>query len=417
MARMAPRVTLVSNGHGEDALGAALARELRMQRPELEVVAFPLVGLGTSYLDAGIAISGPTGALPSAGLTLHAWDNLYADLRAGWLALTARQVAHLARLRTHILLIVGDLWAQLLASSVRAPARFVYQPLVSILQAGDGRADPPLHRLAMERITVPEQALLRARADRVYVRDAPTAAWLQERGVPHAVALGNPAVDAVAGDAPDAPPAHGAAGGTRRPGERVRTDVPRLALLPGSRGHALRALAVMLDVVGRLGAGGSTAPAVAWAHADPPAVPGWTWRGASGPGAQIGILERSGVRVRVLARDVAGALRGARIALATSGTATEQAAAAGVPVVSFPVPPEHTGRFLDGQKRLLGGALTVVQAHPEAVVDASLGLLRDDRAHALAARVGRERMGPPGGTRAIVRDLLEHAERLGVLAE
>ena len=41
---VAPATLLVSNGHAEDLISAALARELRRRLPEVPVLALPLVG-------------------------------------------------------------------------------------------------------------------------------------------------------------------------------------------------------------------------------------------------------------------------------------------------------------------------------------------------------------------------------------
>ena len=384
-------LVIVSNGHGEDAIGAALARELHRLAPDLSLVAYPLVGAGRAYEDAPVALTGPRQELPSAGLTVHTLDNLIADLRAGWLPMTGRQLVDLARMRADALLVVGDLYAQLLAATVRAPARFVVQPLVSVRQAGAER--PPLHRIAMERFTLLERWLLARRADRVYARDEPTAAWLREHGVASAVFLGQPAMDAVAEVTPGALPATAGA-------------FLRLALLPGSREHANRSLAVMLGAVERLDA----VATVAWARSAPPDVPGWAWSPADAPGAR-GRLERGSRSVLLTDRDLVPALDGAQLALATTGTAAEQAAAAGLPVLSFPVPPEHTRAFLAGQRRLLGPALTVVPTAPDAVAAAVRELAADPVRYRDAARAGRERMGGPGGTRAIARDLVERLGR------
>jgi uncharacterized protein (TIGR03492 family) len=111
------------------------------------------------------------------------------------------------------------------------------------------------------------------------------------------------------------------------------------------------------------------------------------------------------------------ALDSARIAFGTTGTATEQAAAVGVPVVSFPVPPEHTPGFLVGQKRLLGDALEVVDPEPGAVAHAARRWLDDPDRWARAAAAGRDRMGGPGGTRAIAADVLAEARRRGAIRD
>lgn len=99
-------------------------------------------------------------------------------------------------------------------------------------------------------------------------------------------------------------------------------------------------------------------------------------------------------------------LGAADLVLSTSGTASEQAAALGRPVVAFPVPPSYTGAFLANQRRLLGEALTVSSAEPAALAAALSELWRDPARYAAAAAAGRDRMGPPGGVRAIAEDIL-----------
>ncbi|MBZ4241284.1 hypothetical protein LAN32_22920, partial [Mycobacterium tuberculosis] len=79
---VAPATLLVSNGHAEDLIGAALARELRRRLPEVPVLALPLVGGGGAYAGAA-AVGGPLLTLPSGGFPFGSLDNLRADLRAG----------------------------------------------------------------------------------------------------------------------------------------------------------------------------------------------------------------------------------------------------------------------------------------------------------------------------------------------
>ena len=58
------RVTLLSNGHGEDVVGSLLARAFLALEPTLTVQAFPTVGTGAAYEALGIPILGPRRALP-----------------------------------------------------------------------------------------------------------------------------------------------------------------------------------------------------------------------------------------------------------------------------------------------------------------------------------------------------------------
>ena len=72
-------------------------------------------------------------------------------------------------------------------------------------------------------------------------------------------------------------------------------------------------------------------------------------------------------------------LEGSRICLGLAGTANEQAAGLGRPVVAFPGPgAQFTSKFLAAQKRLLGDAL-VAAAGPEAAGQAILNILSDPK--------------------------------------
>ncbi len=381
---------VVANGHGEDAIAAALLVELRTRLADWRFVAFPVVGVGTAFEELDVPILGPRRRLPADGLTLHHPSLLWADLRAGLLAVSVRQVRVLWDGRADAVLVVGDVYAQCLAGLLRGARRFVVQPLVSVrLAEGGGRV--PWNRAFMERIRAPERALLR-RAEAVYPRDEATAAWLRERGVGAARFLGNPMMDGLVGRS---------LGGSR-PGAT-------LALLPGSRAYAERALQAMAAGMEALADAGTPCVGwVAWTRGDPPPPPaGWTREGV---GDHAG-WRRGDLRLGFVAHRFRDVLASADAVLGTSGTAQEQAAGLGLPVVAFPVEPAYGRAFLANQKRLLGGALQVVGPAPAAVAAGLRRALHDPEVRAAARRDGPERLGPPGGTAAIAADV---AARLSV---
>jgi len=109
-------------------------------------------------------------------------------------------------------------------------------------------------------------------------------------------------------------------------------------------------------------------------------------------------------------------LASASVVVGTAGTANEQAAGRGLPVVAFPVPPDYSRAFLVNQERLLGGAMRVVDPLPEAVARAVLAAGPGSAHQTTAARVGPERMGGPGGTSALVDDLGDWLHGLSLAA-
>jgi uncharacterized protein (TIGR03492 family) len=374
------RLWLLSNGHAEDLMGAALLARIEPGLPGWRFVALPLVGAGRAYDGGAAEVVGPRRPLPSAGLTVHHPALAWRDLRAGLLSVTWSQLRTARAGHADATLVVGDVYAQTVARLVGAAQRFVVQPLVSVhMSAGSGR----WNRAFMERFLAPELWLLRG-AEAVYPRDDATADWLRDRGVA-ARFLGNPMMDGLDGRRLDPWP-----------------DVPTLALLPGSRDHAFAAVATMVRALERLGDEGSTlAGAVAWTHGEPPARPaGWSLEAGAWPG-----WRRGGVRLAWVAGRFADVLRTADAALGTTGTAQEQAAGLGLPVVSFSVPPALGASFLANQARLLGAALEVVAADPAAIAAGVRRALFDPRRRAAARLTGPSRLGGPGGGAAIAADV------------
>lgn len=381
------RLLIISNGHGEDFIAARLSQALRAKLPDLDMAAMPLVGEGLQLERAGVPLVGPRRRLPSDGFTLHHPALLWRDLRAGLLTLTLTQAAFLARYQASHVLVVGDIYAQLHASLVRAPRR-VLQPLVSVHHAVGAGATRPL-RYFMERFRAPEMLLLR-RAAKVYCRDAATADYLRERGVANSAYLGNPMMDGL-----DAEP-------LRLPNQaEERSSV--IALLPGSRDQARASVTLMIEALERTpGVHGL----VAWTHGDtPPLRPGWELESMSVPGVVAAWLRRDGQRLWWVKGRFAAVLASAEAVLGTAGTANEQAVGMGLPVIAFPMPPLFGVAYMKNQARLLGGGLLECDAEASAVAAQLQRVLADGSYRSAARRAGAERMGAPGASQALADDL------------
>ena len=101
----------ISNGHAEDLIGAALAREVRALEAG-PLLALPLVAEGKAY--AGMAeVVGPLLTLPSGGFPFGSLENLRADVRAGLLTTSVRQWFAARKLagRVRRVVVVGDTYA------------------------------------------------------------------------------------------------------------------------------------------------------------------------------------------------------------------------------------------------------------------------------------------------------------------
>lgn len=376
------RITLLSNGHGEDAVGVLLARAFLTASPALELQAFPTVGRGSAYEALNLPILGPRREMPSGGWMMHTASAFWADVRAGFLPMTAAQAQALRRLETDILVVVGDVYALLLGTLVRTPARFYVQTLVSAHLRTQSRPN----RYFMERISAPERFLMRRAAHHSYLRDALTADALKRYGLAVS-APGNPMLDALAYEALplELPP-----------------QAPVVALLPGTRHYRDDALRTMLETLQNWP---EAVGLIAWTGAALPDVPGWRWlEVAANIWRGRGPHPLSHV---YLCKDCfSGVLHAAQLVLGTAGTANEQAAALGRPLVSFPVLPLYSVNFVENQKRLLGDALRVCPREPALLAGALRELWRSKVDYEHASQTGRARMGAAGGSAAIVCDIL-----------
>ena len=400
---VAPATLLVSNGHAEDLIGAALARELRRREPDRPLLALPLVGEGHAYAGAA-QVGGPLLTLPSGGFPFGSLDNLRADLRAGlvdkslgqWVAAHRRghEVGRVVVVGDTYALAVGTLAARRIpggAARPRLPLVHV-QPLVSVLYGEGMTLSGHLRELNAlgANVFMPWELALGRRAWRVYTRDAASARHLARRGV-NAAYRGSFAMDVLGAPERDLSP--------------LLNALPVLALLPGQRGDAQTSLPVMLDAAHALP---ETQALVAWprSFAEVPPLPGWTLEER---GESRLLASRGEARVWLLRGSFSAILHAAAasggVALGTAGTANEQAAGLGVPVVGFPTAgPQYVPGFAARQAQLLGAALTLTPPDAAAVAHAVRGLLGGPR-RARAVQDGQQRIGRAGALVQIASEL------------
>lgn len=375
-------ILILSNGHGEDAVGSRIARALIRKQPNIAVLAYPTVGDGAAYTTSAIRLHGSRTQMPSGGLTFGSPRLLWRDLRAGLPMQIGRQLRELRATRVSTVVTVGDVWAEILGSFPRAQSRHAVQTLVtSATEEGGTRFGMHTFR---DRFTLLERSVLRMRYQSVFVRDEATMRRLGAAGIRNVQAPGNPMLDGLEASplAWDAPR-------------------PRVALLPGTRAWAASSLPLMCDALARLPAAYG---AVAWAGNETPEPPtGWTQ-----DQVEPGILRwrKGAAEVRLYPDHFAHILAWADVVLGTSGTAQEQAVGVGVPVLTFAHGSGFTTSFLAKQRRLLGDAIEIVPAAAEAVAAALAALLADPVERERRAEIGRQRMGRPGGSDAIADAIL-----------
>ncbi len=405
------KLLCISNGHGEDGIAVRILKQLRRMPGAPTLAALPIVGEGRAYEKAGIAIQGPTQAMPSGGFIYMDRYQLWRDLQGGLVGLT------LAQLKT------ARQWAKsggkILAVGDIVPLAIAWQSGGDYCFVGTAKSEyylrddtqrltgrPPLEGWSGS-VYVPWERWLmaRPRCQRAFVRDQLTADLLQKRGVP-ALYPGNPMMD----DLDTSADKLARLTATFAPASAVLT----LALLPGSRApeafdnwqRMVSAIASVMDTFGdrqiRLLA--ALAPALNLAaFKDVLLDAGWQ----PVAGESLTFQRNNGVLV-LTTHAFAECLHLADAAIATAGTATEQAVGLGKPVVTFPgAGPQFTYAFAESQSRLLGQSILLL-GQPSETGAALQACLADGPRLQRIAENGRRRMGLPGAARAIALTLHQH---------
>ncbi|HZG38026.1 MAG TPA: lipid-A-disaccharide synthase-related protein [Nodosilinea sp.] len=402
------KLLCISNGHGEDGIAVRILKQLRQLPGAPSLAALPIVGEGRAYEKAGIAIYGPTQAMPSGGFIYMDRYQLWRDLQGGLVGLT------LAQLKT------ARQWAKsggkILAVGDIVPLAIAWQSGADYSFIGTAKSEYYIrdehHRLPGRpflegwsgSVYVPWERWLMTRpcCRGVFVRDQLTADILQKRGV-SARYPGNPMMDDLATRADTLTKLTA----TFAPAAARLT----LALLPGSRApeafdnwqRMVGAIAAVMETFGdrqiRLLAALTPSLNLA-AFKDVLLDAGWQPVAGEYPTFQRG----NGVLV-LTTNAFSECLHLADAALATAGTATEQAVGLGKPVITFPGPgPQFTYAFAEAQSRLLGPSVMVLHQPSEAGT-ALRDCLADGPRLQQIAENGRRRMGSPGAAGAIAKAL------------
>lgn len=366
------RVLLVSNGAGEDAIATRVAGHFE----RLEADALPLVGLGQAYRER-CTVVGPVRQFASEGLVRESAGNLFGDLGQGLLAHHFRQWRFLRSLRGRYsaVVAVGDLFPVIMAGLAGL------RPLIFV-----GTAKSVWHH-AYSRL---ELWLLGWFTRACLTRDEPTAEQLRAAGLT-AEWVGNAMMDELSATDLELP----------------LVGLPGLAIFPGSREATYQDFPRLMQCYQDLvGSGCQVQALVGLASTIDPerlaaTCPDWTYRPEGS--RLVGRLERQGFAPVLFCRGALGdLLASCQVALGQAGTANEQAAGAGLPVVAWAEGGEaRLGWYRSRQKGLLGDALKVVE--PEAVVDELRTLFLDADERQRRGRIGRQRMGPPGGAQRMAQ--------------
>ena len=372
------RFLLISNGNGEDAIGAEIVRRL----PGSAMVdAYPMIGSANAY--AGICpIIGPRATLASEG-----WRNVKGSLRRDIATGGLRTVPPALRFLRSVVgrydrvIVVGDM-VGVLAGYATGHRAMIY---LDVYKTGAARLYSNLERWVIKRA-----------CRTVFCRAANLAHTLQRLGVDARMA-GNVMMDTIP------------RGGYDALSRRRRSQA--VTLLPGSRALTGESFALQVDALRSLPE--ALRPDIFLAVAggvnvDELASLAGLRRTAmlSGEPADLGELADNELSINMARGSAMGDLLAVSdVVLSQAGTATVQALGLGKPVITVVNPRDRRSRFNDEQM-LFGEARTVVPAEALALGAALQRLLTNDEERGRLGALGRERIGGPGALDAILAELL-----------
>ena len=373
------RYLVISNGHGEDAIAAAVVARLPKT---IAVEAYPMIGSGNAY--AGVCpVVGPRATLASEG-----WRNVKGSLRrdiaTGGLGTVPPALSFLRKVvgKYDRVVVVGDM-VGVIAGFLTGHRGFYY---LDVYKTGSARL-----------YSGPERWVIKQACKTVFCRADNLANSLGEMGV-DARSAGNVMMDAIPYGDYDA--------------KSRRSRPLAVTLLPGSRAltaesfalqvNALRALPAELRPDMFLAVAGSI-------NVDDMAKKAGLKRTSilSTEPSDLGELSDGELTIHMARGGAMGnLLTESDLVLSQAGTATVQALGLGKPVITFINPRDRRSRFTDEQA-LFGEARTVVDAETPAITAALRRLLSDDEERRRLANIGRQRIGGPGAMVAIVDALTE----------
>ena len=358
------KLLFISNGHGEDLVAAEIIKRLA---GKAEISVLPIVGQGQAFEELKAKILGPRKKLPSGGFSLRNLLYLFKDISSGLIGSTLKQIRLLRKLKNNfdLTVAIGDIVPIIGARFIKAPYFFI----------GVNKTD--YYKWFGFHYTAWEKLLLRRSALKVYVRDKLTETNLKTRGikVPQAEYVGNPLMDCFT-----------------LPKQRIReSDTKIIGFLPGTRSDAHLNMQDFEKIITEI---------IKLKNSDY----GLKFITATTLDKIPAYMENM---------PFGAVLANSDLIIGLSGTGNEQAAGAGVPLISFyGRGSQYTEKFAKAQKQLLGDALHLIsESDPLSIAAEVWHLLRNPAALKRMSQAGRQRMGKSGAADIISEHIKQLIQR------
>jgi uncharacterized protein (TIGR03492 family) len=367
------RLLVISNGIGEDSIGAEIVRRLPRS---IVAEAYPTLGDGQAY--RGVCpIVGPRARLASEGSRVNK-GTLRKDIAAGGLRTIPPALRFLRAQRTAYdsFLVVGDFIgvAACWLSGIRG---IVY---LDVYNTGYGR-----------RYYLGEKLVMRRVCRTVFCRSPILSDQLKPLGI-DARAAGNVMMDAMAAGDYDA--------------ARRRLRLKAVTLLPGSRAATVGNFALQIDALALLPEGSRPDIFVAVADGVGPndlaqAANLFLHVPQGREQSDLGRLSGRGLHVHLARGALKPLVEASDLVLSQAGTATVQALGLGRPVITFARETDRMQRFTD-ENRLFGEARIIVPAQAPRIAAEVERLLGDQAERKRLGELAKTRIGGPGVIDSII---------------
>ncbi|MFW6034674.1 MAG: lipid-A-disaccharide synthase-related protein [Halanaerobiales bacterium] len=379
---MTNNILLISNGHGEDVIGAKLLQNLIKRNQNINIKVLPIVGLGSVYNSLDVQLIGPRKKMPSGGLLRFNFENMKNDFKAGLLGLTLSQIKTLkkAKANTGLVIVVGDIYILLLAGL------FVNKDIIFLPTAKSEYING--HYWI-------ENLIMKKYANIVLPRDKKTEKAMRKAGI-NATYVGNAMMDCF---------------DIKQAEFGLDKEKITVGILPGSREEAYVNMKQVFKVIEELEDKAETGFNYITAMAsnlsvlkliDMVQTTDWTYQASPAESRENGVelivnSPSNKSKVEIIYHHFGDVLDKSDIFIGLAGTANEQAAGMGKPVVAFPVnDTQFTEKFAKAQKSLLRGSVSLVENNPEIIAETIINIINNKEMYRRMSTAGKKRMGEPG---------------------
>jgi len=385
-------IMVVSNGHGEDLMAANLIQSLlKKEKNNLNISVLPIVGEGSRFEALPIEILGPRKTLPSGGFARNSFKNLWSDIKGGLFTNTFKHIKALRKQKNKadVSIVVGDVYI-LLLTGLFMGGKIIFLPTAKS-EYIDGH-----YKI--------EKYLMKKYAELVLPRDEKTKADLEAYGIKTEF-NGNLMMDCFEINNIDF---------------NLREDSIKIGILPGSRVEAYDNMLDFIKVIEELEALKRNKYDFLTAVAGSFSIDqlkeklkevNWELIESEDEHVRLQIKSPSDLSViSIIYNGFGDVLDQAKLFLGMAGTANEQAAGLGKPVITFPgTGAQFDFEFAADQKRLLGEGVKFVDRNFKNIAYSLLELLEDEEEYKKRSDAGQKRMGERGAvdkTADLIHDLI-----------